>query len=107
MLHALPRQLCPRPSDGTPCPLLSSLLSAPPQLRLGTYKLALLVVVVVLLTLMEDGSLLKDLLYALGLYALLGLVLDVGGSIGMAMVGLECDPHFDHPFLVTRRVNPA
>lgn len=70
------------------------------QLTLALAKLALLATVVTVLPWIPAGGFFYSLANAFGLYSLLGLTLDVGGSLAMGTVGLECDPHFDHPFLL-------
>lgn len=74
----------------------------PPTPPYPTTPAALLATVVTVLPWIPAGGFFYSLANAFGLYSLLGLTLDVGGSLAMGTVGLECDPHFDHPFLLQR-----
>lgn len=62
-------------------------------------KTALLAVVARTLSCFDLPDAPRDLLYAFGLYALLGLVMDGPASVGSALFGVRLATHFDRPWL--------
>ncbi|CAL8472040.1 g11582 [Coccomyxa elongata] len=62
-------------------------------------KAVTLGVVVYLLTAFSLPRQVVEILYAVGLYAFLGLLMDGPASLASSLIGLKIAPHFDKPFL--------